>query len=846
MLNFRRIASILSSAVMVSSTIGLAAAANYPAPFVSGGAADVAIVYGSSAVVAQSDLAAAATIQSQLSTKLAEQTASGGTTSVSGEGVNLGTTSQKLYMNSSINAARVVLTKSELPTVLADGTATDLTGTSYDYTQSVALGDSQITFSKSGESIDPVPMVNVGTTSTDPLYNYTLTLTKTLNVSDTTNVVGQAELTMQGVTYTVGANSDYNTLYLYGSGVATSVDEGETKTVAIAGADHTVQLKGASATNTATIIVDGIQKSVTKGSSYKFAGDFEVYVKDIFYTAKTGTLSNIDLLLGANTLHLEDTQAVRKGADDTSVQRTKAWITGTAGVGISAITIAQAAASSTGDYIAEGGSYTDRVLGGIKFQFGGLHPELSDASRDSVVIDTDNSVAARVTFTSALAGASQKTITYARDPDGVSDSVLAKVLTANDNNKTIHLVENETVSQNDWVIINAGDYGRILELTAIGPGSSSTDKTTFTDVITNQNFDFTTGYANATSINIDGYTYYVFTHGGDTGTASLTWGSGAASGYPGDATTLFPRIKLKNGEWLSILSSTVVSNGTTYALPGVRLLSSYESGKRLETLNFTAIDNTIGYVFGNVNYTVKALANVTTLNGAIIGGSTVNFNTTRGPAVLVLERDTLADTNGNVIAVPLTTEGTTTVMPAISSPVLSDASSVSNSLETDNNINQGVDVFGTLIARDTTDNNKVTIAYPQDQMYADVLATELAATVSGTGGTATELGYVIVTDALVSSVSSKNLIVVGGSCINSVAAKLLGSDTPLCGADWEAKTGAGTGQYLIKTYASPYSSAKVATLVAGYNAGDTTAAATYLTTQTVAIDKTAAGVVGPK
>jgi hypothetical protein len=42
---------------MLSSTVALAAAANYPAPFVSNGVADVAVVYGANA--AQTDLVAA-------------------------------------------------------------------------------------------------------------------------------------------------------------------------------------------------------------------------------------------------------------------------------------------------------------------------------------------------------------------------------------------------------------------------------------------------------------------------------------------------------------------------------------------------------------------------------------------------------------------------------------------------------------------------------------------------------------------------------------------------------------------------------------------------------------------
>ena len=107
---------------------------------------------------------------------------------------------------------------------------------------------------------------------------------------------------------------------------------------------------------------------------------------------------------------------------------------------------------------------------------------------------------------------------------------------------------------------------------------------------------------------------------------------------------------------------------------------------------------------------------------------------------------------------------------------------------------------------------------------------EEAATTGGAGGGA--LGSVTVKDTEIASVSGKNLIVVGGSCVNTVAASLLGSDVPMCGGAWEDATGVGSGSFLIQTFANPFTTGKIATLVAGYNAGDTTNAATYLRTQT--------------
>ena len=120
--------------------------------------------------------------------------------------------------------------------------------------------------------------------------------------------------------------------------------------------------------------------------------------------------------------------------------------------------------------------------------------------------------------------------------------------------------------------------------------------------------------------------------------------------------------------------------------------------------------------------------------------------------------------------------------------------------------------------------DSVKIIYHGDESYAEIFITAPDAVVTP-GTTGGEGGQImVVKDSEVSSVSGKNLVVVGGSCINTVAAKILGSDTKLCTEAFTTATGVGAGQYLIKTVASPYAAAdsgKVAMLVAGYDAADT-------------------------
>lgn len=845
--NFRKIASVLASAVMLSSTVAIAAAANYPAPFVQNGAANVAIVYGSSPAVAVTDLVAVSKIQTQLSEQLAKQTATGGSssgaTATGGDSVNLGSVgSQKIYMNSSLNTGISVLTSKELPTLLADGSATDLTGTSYKYTQKITPGPSAaVTYGKSGENIDPIPLIQVGTSASTPLLNYTLTLSKSVNITDTTNVVGTTTFKILGQDFTVGANSGYSDLYLYGSGVRASVDEGDTKTIKVNGVDHTVTFKGASSTTQATVIVDGVQKTVTKGSSYKFTGEFEIYIKDIYYTTKTGTLSNIDLLVGSRSLHIVNAASVRYGADDSILSGTLGNLSFGSGL-LSSVTVAQAASDPIGDYIAKGGAFTDRVFNGaFKVQFAGLSSDVNDSTRDSIVIDTDNSVNAKIKFKTALSSGKEGSLYFAHDSDGTSDSSLSTVRLADSANYTIHVFEGESVNLSDYMVVNAGDKGRILQLKTVGVGYGSSDKTSFVDAITGDTYDFTMN-GNSSSLNIDGQTYYIAIV--PQTSANITWGSGAASGTPGSVATLFPRIQLPSGSWLAFAGrQTGINNNTKIALPGVDSLSTYESGAYLTVANATFATSTFGRITYQVNWTntidgstgsTGILSNLTISTA----GTPCIFNATTGPAILIQEEKTVigsGSTNGDVICVPLTSEGTNTLSPAIGTPVFSDGSTISGlNLASNTNKAQTMDIFGTFIERDTTNNNVITVQVPSQQMFADVLVTSGSATVtpgSSGSGSVKSLGSVMYKDSEASSISNSNLIVVGGSCINTVAAELLGSSSPLCGANFEQATGVGANSFLIQTFSR--SGGKVATLVAGYNADDTTNAGTYLTTQTV-------------
>jgi hypothetical protein len=165
-----------------------------------------------------------------------------------------------------------------------------------------------------------------------------------------------------------------------------------------------------------------------------------------------------------------------------------------------------------------------------------------------------------------------------------------------------------------------------------------------------------------------------------------------------------------------------------------------------------------------------------------------------------------------------------------------DASAWEATMPEDSKITKEADLYGTVITTDGSDSDQksAVISYPEEQVYAQLyMGEEDSSVVAGTSGTtsSTPLGEVLVMDSEVSSVSSKNLIIVGGSCINSAAATVLGG--AYCGAAFTDATGVGSGQFLIQGFDGAYTAGKLALVVAGYEAADTVNAATYLKTKTV-------------
>ncbi len=354
----------------------------------------------------------------------------------------------------------------------------------------------------------------------------------------------------------------------------------------------------------------------------------------------------------------------------------------------------------------------------------------TSAVNDTIIVSTDNSKNAKVTFTSALAGNAGEQTKYFAHDDRNDDGGVRAIL-ATSANKTIHVVEGENIKINEHLLINAGDYGRIVTLTEIVVGNTEvTSKIQLEDVITGKNIfegGLTVGYDGTATANIDGQAYH-FTaingSSGDNSYVSVVWGEGSSIGNFGNARTVFPTIKLKNGEWLAMLAETSVYSGDSVILPGDTSRKSF-----LMTVPQPQLK------VGNINYLFYTVGTKSTVYGIDTnndGTADCNFGKEHGPAILFLEEPKQGYGYGEAVCVPLTTEGTGIIEIAIGKPVSTD--STFSLAKQDDYTSSGITLYGTVVEYDTRENNQVKITYPESQILPPPGYYPTPAPVGGGGG----------------------------------------------------------------------------------------------------------------
>src|SRR3989339_878853 len=313
-INFRKISAVLASGIMTVSGAAFAAAANYPAPFIASGSADVAIVYGTGAGVSSLDLIQAGNIQTDLQSSMGT---TGTTTTTRGEGDSflIERTSTKYHVGDNITTLFSSFDEDELPTLLADGKYIDNDNDEFDYTQKITVGSNvQLTMY---EDDDDQPVVGFKIPSGETVLTYLLTMADQPLIAD----LETSDMTLMGKDYyildqtTSGSNQVFTFL---DSAVSTVLSEGETTT--IGGKTASIEFIG---TNQVKLSIDGeVTNTLGASETYKLKDGSYIGIKDVLYSSKEGSVSKVEFSLGSGKLSYgglnypaEETIEVKQGSE---------------------------------------------------------------------------------------------------------------------------------------------------------------------------------------------------------------------------------------------------------------------------------------------------------------------------------------------------------------------------------------------------------------------------------------------------------------------------------------------------------------------------------------------------
>jgi hypothetical protein len=870
--------------IMIGATVGFAALSDYPAPFVTAAGVQSFVVVGAVAqpqdVVGSIDLAAR--LGGEVTTDVAVSGAVGGF-SVSGEGKALDTATTRIFLGDDMGKSglRTTLTRDDMPTILAKGSFADSDGThKYDQYIDMTPGTStdtkaDVKFGKPGSSSSADPAYVIGEQSTGRLttspsttdFLYKVRVVFDVAVNDT-NSVGKT-LQLFGNEYTISADTDFDSatqkLVLFGGADIQTLTGGQEITTTVSGTSYTIKLLGVQSDGKAVLQVGGSSETVTKGSTSSNFGDLKIYVKDTASLSTTDQTQNVaTLLIGADKLTLQDSAKVKKGNNDDSVDGTYVDL----GIGsdekLSTITVYFAARSSTNDFITAGSdTFLNQVFNTFGVKFAGVTPSLMGPSDDHLVLKNSGDNNLQATFTDY--NGYTATVNY-----GYKASSAAQDLVLNDSSGNgIIVKEGATVARDQYIILDAGGYPHMFQVSNVDLSGSASSSIDLKDVFSGATTKITTGSDNYEEAVIDGQTYYF--QNVTSSTFNVTWGTSASIGARGKFTTVWPKLKTQHGAILAFvgpavnvpLTTTVVAfkNSTLLELPSGAVnitVQSLDSGSganwTLTGINredattssataYTDATDETSVIFqlgrtttGGLYYKATRVAASNSINLELVGAANASTVIGNATVVLVEEKDDSGVEGGLAFAGATGTSGSN-YLAGVAAPTMSGGTYSAQTWGSNSNKASYLNIWGTLVARDTSTSAQpfVDVYYPDTQRIASLSVLGSGATVTATTGASgsvvksatpikTALGK-LDTEVTSADKTNKNLILVGGPVVNTLVAELAAASKTKDTA-WYRSQGAGTA--LIDLVADAFATGKSALVVAGYEAPDTRAATSAL------------------
>jgi hypothetical protein len=740
--NFRKISAIAASALMAGMSMGFAAAANYPAPFVSGGVASVAVVYGTGTGVSSLDLVQANNIQDSL----AEYVDAEDVVVEGGESFALDKSSDHFNFNEALNGVYTDLGADEMD-FLADGTYDD-GSIDEDYTQTITPSSKALSLFAESDYNDKEPTIGFLFENGDNILDYDLEFDNAIVLT----AMNDTDFPLMGNTYYVITATD-TTIEMLDSAQKTTVSEGETVTVGEKVVEIATGMVGSDATGDwVKFTVDGETTPKMYDHDYEELDDGSYIVaNEVLYNSRDTGVSNVEFSLGAGKITMTSGDEIQLNEEDVD-GLTATFDTDSFNIEWD---------SHDQSFLTAENALTMPLFESIRLVFGGMN---FPADPEAITLTSGEQM--------NLEMGNYNLPLFFLDSAGVTGIGYLGEEDAHLVTKTVDLAWNYTGAPANTSDLSAGldlmEHNRILVT------SLETDLG-----------DIQTMYYEVNTVDYDS----------------------------SDIVVELDDLIGNDDISLDAIGDTQDVKDITVKLLGVNSTHAY--------LTFTGTGISYNTAVSDKGLEVTIPANISTATLPFASGVLLTF----------IEADKDGDL-GEGMQFTATVKNTSDELLHVSAynTTISDKEESS-----DVYVGYVKSDLATKVTSDKSgDENTFELEYYGEEVTADVMVVGGAATVSG--GSAT-LGNILVKDSEVSSVATKNLIVVGGSCINSAAAKLLGSSTPMCGPSWTTATDIGAGQFLIKGYADSTITTGVALLVAGYDAEDTVKAATYLTNKVVDTSK---------
>jgi hypothetical protein len=823
----KKIAPFAISALMIGATAAAANISDWKGTFTSG---STAIVVGSGAI-GTDDMTAATALAGEIGLD-------DSTPSITGEAVNLGSGDDQIYLQSDINTNIEIVTKDDLANVLADDSFEDDAGTTYDYEQTLTVGATPFTFDDSGNDLDdPAFILNVGTTTADPLYTWKVTFEDSVDFDDVDSE-GE-EITLFGKSYTVGTGTDGDYLQLLGSGQTLNLDSTTSSTtINFDNVGYTIQVVGVNTDGdeiTIKVTKGGTseQKTITEGTSKKING-LSLFAKDVNSFAGSAGTWAATIQAGADELWLPEAGgAVATGPDKTEIEGTDVTFTGTTDA-LDAVEIAIVADDNDVDHLAIGDSFTDPVFGSVKVVFSEVAngPTVGaagdDSNADRLVVEfvksADTTIGAKFSVKGNEATFDFSHTSNLEDDDGAD----------------IHVIEGESVAEDEYFFLMSGSSRHFVQATNINADddAASDDDVTLEDVFSGATWsisDKDLDAATAVDWVIDGQTYKVY-YGAGANEVIIT-----SSDYGLDATLYaYPYVEPVAGD--RDIKIALTDQVTTAAITDASTVIELPTGDFDTSLSSSIVfadataDAAEAITIGTVTYVISDAADDTVTIAIDEGGDSDDADDPDSePGLLFIEAEDNSDSDDlNALYVP--TEYATFAEIDAGTGDDDDANAFFTSPNNvmresfdDTDFTGSIDSWGTFYIEDSSDDDQALawFTYGDEQMYADISIAESSAV----GG---QTSWVPVRDSDLAAYSGMNVIAIGGTAVNKVARRILSLDenTVVYGTEsaWQTPTQVtGTGRGILWMVTSPYNPGKMALLVAGYEGSDTLRTANFLT-----------------